>query len=72
VSVLTDGSQGNDIACLLQEDGYKAGPITAVLLERCFIWQLDHSTTTKEECARWLLDNWREIVDESIDVGLGK
>jgi len=46
---------------------YKTGPTTVVLLQRCFVWQLDHSTGTKEECETWLLDNWKKIVDETTD-----
>lgn len=64
-----NGSQGKDLANLLQENGYKAGPSTAVLLQRCLVWQFDHLTGTKEECETWLLDNWREIIDESTGAG---
>ncbi|KIM90129.1 hypothetical protein PILCRDRAFT_84278 [Piloderma croceum F 1598] len=54
---------GRDLANLLQENGYKAGPSTAVLLQRCLVWQFNHLTGTKEACETWLLDNWREIID---------
>lgn len=64
-----NGSQGKDLAYLLQENGYKAGPSTAVVLQRCLVWQFDHSTGTKEECETWLLDNWREIIDELTGAG---
>ena len=64
-----NGSQGKDLANLLQENGYKAGPSTAVLLQRCLVWQFDHLTGTKEECETWLLDKWREIIDESTSAG---